>query len=102
MVITESGRAVTARTTRRWYVIGVERSEQTQATPPATMCDARCKACGKPGRRCTSREPPACGRRAARQPDGPGLDIHVGYSSGSFSLHECAWAEQLTWNMRHE
>lgn len=29
-------------------------------------------------------------------------DIHVGYSSGTFSLQERAWAEQLYLNMCHE
>jgi arginine decarboxylase len=63
-VITESGRAVTAHhTVLVSNIIGVERNEIPKRRLRQTM-RARCKACGKPGRRCTSRA------RAARCANG--------------------------------
>ncbi len=39
-------------------IIGVERNEYTVPTAPAETHRAPCKACGKPGRRCTNRDSP--------------------------------------------
>lgn len=59
-VITESGRAVTAHhTVLVSNIIGVERNEYTDPTALLKMRRARCKICGKPGRRCISLAPAA-------------------------------------------
>ncbi len=76
-VITESGRAVTAHhTVLVSNIIGVERNEYTEATPPAEALRVRCRACGKHCWRCTDRQPPLAARMAARQPDGPARYPH--------------------------
>ncbi len=79
-VITESGRAVTAHhTVLVSNIIGVERSEITERRLRKTMPRVRCKACRKPGRRCTRRA-----RRSLREwlhdSQMDLHDIHVGYS----------------------
>jgi arginine decarboxylase len=62
-VITESGRAVTAHhTVLVSNIIGVERSETPKRPRRQKMPRVRCKACGKPGRRCTR---PATAARCA-------------------------------------
>ncbi len=120
-VITESGRAVTAHhTVLVSNIIGVERNEYTVWNVTNTRCRPRlqkthrapCKACGKPGRKCTNRELAVLcvnGYTTARwicttfiSADVDLHDIHIGYSSGTFSLQERAWAEQLYLSMCHE
>ncbi len=62
-VITESGRAVTAHhTVLVSNIIGVERNEYTEATRRRKTLRVRCRACGKPGWRCTR---PATAARCA-------------------------------------
>ena len=102
-VITESGRAVTAHhTVLVSNIIGVERSENTEATPPAEDAPRALQSMWEtwqemhePGTRRSLREWLHDSQMDLH-------DIHVGYSSGTFSLQERAWAEQLYLNMCHE
>ncbi len=102
-VITESGRAVTAHhTVLVSNIIGVERSEITEATPPADDAPRSLQSMWEtwqemhePGTRRSLREWLHDSQMDLH-------DIHVGYSSGTFSLQERAWAEQLYLNMCHE
>jgi arginine decarboxylase len=101
-VITESGRAVTAHhTVLVSNIIGVERSE-TPKRPSGRRCAASAaKHVGN-----LAGDARAGNRRSLREwlhdSQMDLHDIHVGYSSGTFSLQERAWAEQLYLNMCHE
>ncbi|STM16966.1 arginine decarboxylase [Escherichia coli] len=101
-VITESGRAVTAHhTVLVSNIIGVERNEYTVPTAPAEDAPRALQACGnlagehEPGTRRSLREWLHDSQMDLH-------DIHIGYSSGTFSLQERAWAEQLYLSMCHE
>ena len=102
-VITESGRAVTAHhTVLVSNIIGVERSETTEATPPADDAPRSLQSMWEtwqemhePGTRRSLREWLHDSQMDLH-------DIHIGYSSGTFSLQERAWAEQLYLSMCHE
>ena len=83
-------------------IIGVERSEHTEATPPADDAPRALHSMWEtwqemhePGTRRSLREWLHDSQMDLH-------DIHVGYSSGTFSLQERAWAEQLYLNMCHE
>ncbi len=102
-VITESGRAVTAHhTVLVSNIIGVERNEYTEATPPAedaarplqSMWETRLEMHETGNRRSL--------REWLHDSQMDLHDIHIGYSSGTFNLQERAWAEQLYLNMCHE
>ena len=104
-VITESGRAVTARITPCWClnIIGVERNEYTVPTAPAEDAPRALQSMWEtwqemhePGTRRSLRE----WLHDSQMTDLH--DIHIGYSSGTFSLQERAWAEQLYLSMCHE
>lgn len=102
-VITESGRAVTAHhTVLVSNIIGVERSEHTEATPPADDAPRALQSMWEtwqemhePGTRRSLREWLHDSQMDLH-------DVHIGYSSGTFSLQERAWAEQLYLNMCHD
>ena len=102
-VITESGRAVTAHhTVLVSNIIGVERNEYTEATPPAEDAARPLQSMWE-----TWLEMHETGnRRSLREwlhdSQMDLHDIHIGYSSGTFNLQERAWAEQLYLNMCHE
>jgi arginine decarboxylase len=102
-VITESGRAVTAHhTVLVSNIIGVERNEYTEATPPAEDAARPLQSMWE-----TWQEMHETGnRRSLREwlhdSQMDLHDIHIGYSSGTFNLQERAWAEQLYLNMCHE
>ena len=102
-VITESGRAVTAHhTVLVSNIIGVERNEYTEATPPAQDAARPLQSMWE-----TWQEMHETGnRRSLREwlhdSQMDLHDIHIGYSSGTFNLQERAWAEQLYLNMCHE
>ena len=102
-VITESGRAVTAHhTVLVSNIIGVERNEYTEATPPAEDAARPLQSRWE-----TWLEMHETGnRRSLREwlhdSQMDLHDIHIGYSSGTFNLQERAWAEQLYLNMCHE
>jgi arginine decarboxylase len=95
-VITESGRAVTAHhTVLVSNIIGVERNEYTEATPPAEDAARPLQSMWE-----TWQEMQETGnRRSLREwlhdSQMDLHDIHIGYSSGTFNLQERAWAEQL-------
>ncbi|STQ09386.1 biosynthetic arginine decarboxylase [Enterobacter cloacae] len=103
-VITESGRAVTAHhTVLVSNIIGVERSGNHRSDASARRCPRSLQSMWETlAGKCTSRA------RAVHCANGCTTarwslhDIHVGYSSGTFSLQERAWAEQLYLNMCHE
>lgn len=103
MVITESGRAVTAHhTVLVSNIIGVERNEYTDPTAPAEDAPRALQnlwetwqEMHKPGTRRSLREWLHDSQMDLH-------DIHIGYSSGAFSLQERAWAEQLYLSMCHE
>jgi len=102
-VITESGRFLTAHhTVLVSNVIGVERNEYTQAVPPAENATGALQSMWEtwlemhqPGTRRSLRE---CVHDSQMDLH----NIHVGYSSGAYSLQERAWAEQLYLNMCHD
>ncbi len=95
-VITESGRAVTAHhTVLVSNIIGVERNEYTVPTAPAEDAPRALQSMWEtwqemhePGTRRSLREWLHDSQMDLH-------DIHIGYSSGIFSLQERAWAEQL-------
>ncbi len=102
-VITESGRAVTAHhTVLVSNIIGVERNEYTVPTAPAEDAPRALQSMWEtwqemhePGTRRSLREWLHDSQMDLH-------DIHIGYSSGTFSLQERAWAEQLYLSMCHE
>ena len=102
-VITESGRAVTAHhTVLVSNIIGVERNEYTVPTAPAEDAPRALQSMWEtwqemhePGTRRSLREWLHDSQMDLH-------DIHIGYSSGIFSLQERAWAEQLYLSMCHE
>ncbi|CDZ85766.1 biosynthetic arginine decarboxylase [Citrobacter koseri] len=102
-VITESGRAVTAHhTVLVSNIIGVERNEYTVPTAPADDAPRALQSMWEtwqemhePGTRRSLREWLHDSQMDLH-------DIHIGYSSGTFSLQERAWAEQLYLSMCHE
>ncbi len=76
-VITESGRAVTAHhTVLVSNIIGVERNEYTEATPPAEDAARPLQSMWETCWRCTRPATAGCARMAARQPDGPARYPH--------------------------
>ena len=102
-VITESGRAVTAHhTVLVSNIIGVERNEYTVPTAPAEDAPRALQSMWEPWQE--MHEPGT--RRSLREwlhdSQMDLHDIHIGYSSGTFSLQERAWAEQLYLSMCHE
>ena len=96
-VITESGRAVTAHhTVLVSNIIGVERNEYTEATPPAEDAARPLQSMWE-----TWLEMHETGnRRSLREwlhdSQMDLHDIHIGYSSGTFNLQERAWAEHIS------
>ncbi|MDU3394900.1 MAG: biosynthetic arginine decarboxylase [Klebsiella oxytoca] len=83
-------------------IIGVERNEYTEATPPAEDAARPLQSMWE-----TWLEMQETGnRRSLREwlhdSQMDLHDIHIGYSSGTFNLQERAWAEQLYLNMCHE
>jgi arginine decarboxylase len=102
-VITESGRAVTAHhTVLVSNIIGVERNEYTTPTAPAEDAPRALQSMWETWGE--MHEPN--NRRSLREWLHDSQidlhDIHTGYASGSFSLQERAWAEQLYLSMCHE
>ncbi|TGB92673.1 arginine decarboxylase, partial [Salmonella enterica subsp. enterica serovar Enteritidis] len=83
-------------------IIGVERNEYTDPTAPAEDAPRALQnlwetwqEMHKPGTRRSLREWLHDSQMDLH-------DIHIGYSSGAFSLQERAWAEQLYLSMCHE
>lgn len=99
-IITESGRAVTAHhTVLVSNIIGVERNEYTDPIAPADTAQRALHSLWG-----TWQEMHESGnRRSLREwlhdSQMDLYDVHVGYSSGNFSLQERAWAEQLYLNI---
>jgi len=102
-VITESGRAVTAHhTVLVSNIIGVERNEYTTPVAPAEDAPRALQSMWEtwgemhePNNRRSLREWLHDSQMDLH-------DIHTGYASGSYSLQERAWAEQLYLSMCHE
>lgn len=102
MVITESGRALTAHhTVLVSNIIGVERNEYTEPCAPQSNAPRTLQSMWD-----TWQEMQQSGnRRSLREWLHDSQidlhDIHTGYSAGSYTLQQRAWAEQLYLSMCH-